>query len=331
MNKCFGKILCVLFLVFLFSNAFALGNNSNCNLVELDAGMLSLGKSDEGNVRVSVHNYAGEPFYLETLNVVDDVSGMMFSAYLSDKIVLPGESKAFSVRVQTLEDVAFGRHSVSLQAKGHFFGGDVCGFNELKTELVVEVVEEEVKESREVKRSTSCEDFVLKVVDTVNIPKGEEISSFLLDIDNGLNERVEVRLAGEDLSLYSNFLSIPQNTHIQKRIYFTAKKDNAKLVIKPHCAACELNSKVVKIVKETGEEVSDEGEGETAGEEGFIALPGIGLITLGQAKLLAGAVLMVIAIAVIGYSAVTKNAGKGKKRLKRRKGKKLVKRKTRKK
>lgn len=305
MNKHFGKLFGLVFLICLVSNVFALtGFESNkCNLVELDAGMVSLEKSSEENGFVSVHNSAGEPFYLEQINVVDDVSGVMVYTRLNDKTILPYESKAFTVRVRTLENVAFGRHSLVLEAKGHFLGGDVCGFNELRTELAVEVFREEVQLAE-----SGSGEFVLNVVEKLNISEDEEISSVLLNIDNGLNERVEVRLAGENLSLYTNYISVPSNTQIQRMVYFSAKADNTVLVVNPSCEDCDLEATRVEIVR--GEEEVEETVEQEETEEGDVFLPGIGLVSLGQATLLAGILVLAILLGFYLYTEVIQKQGK---------------------
>lgn len=304
-----GKLLSLVFFITLVSNAFALvnsGTGSNeCSLLSMDAGIVSLEKSSEKTVYVSIHNSGGEPFYLEKLNTVDDVSGVIVNAYLGDKVILPFESKNFLVQVKTLKDVALGKYFFELQAKGHFLNGDACNLGELKTSLIVEVLEEK-QETAELQKTFSCSDFVLSVPNKVVIPKKDGINSVLMDISNGWKERVDIKLTGANLTFYSNFYSIPVNAVMQESVFFSAKKDKTFIVLNMESDSCKFDSKVIEIVKESDmNEFSNQNlEGtqenvQNEEKEEMISLPGLGLVTLTQAGIIVSFVILMIVIATV--------------------------------
>lgn len=232
----FGKkslviiLLGVFFVLFsLFAHAelnYGYDGKNNCNLIQVDAKPVYLEKGKTTTTTFVVHNATAEPFYLEKAEAYDEVSGLMTYAYYWDKIINPSENKSVKLEIESLNSSPSGVFDAYLKVRGHFLNGQTCTYDDIGSKKVnVEI--KDVPTTEEL-QDEACDTFELNVPNTLELSDGT--NTFKVSVNNTLDERINVKLSGAGLTLYSDQYSVPANTKMDFTVYLASDLNKTWLI-----------------------------------------------------------------------------------------------------
>jgi len=290
----------ILFSVFAHAELnYSYDGKNNCNLIQIDTQKVYLEKNKSSVATFLVHNATGEPFYLEKAEAYDEVSGLMTNAYLWDKIINPSENKTVKVNIDALDSAPAGVFDAYLKIRGHFLNGQTCTYDDIGAKkFSVEI--KDVPTTEEV-MTEACDTFELNVPNTLELSQGT--NTFKVTVNNTLDERINVKLSGAGLTLYSDSYSVPENTKMDFTVYLASDLNKTWLIYNVP-SYCEFKAKKTLLLMAypgNSDQVQDGNTAQASGNStGSSTGSATGFPTLGN-EVIVGIITLLIIIGAVLY------------------------------
>lgn len=249
----FRQLLPLVFLAFLIPNIAAV---SSCSEIQLNTSTVRVARNSEATVFFVVENRGAERFFIDSTEVLDNVSGLIASAAGFDRMIDAGGFGAVGVRVKALKDVDVKHANGVLRLRGHFLGGKECSFQDIGNRQFDILVEEKPISSLDGAKFRACSGIIVANPADFAI-NGREM---VLRIKNDTAYRATIRMAGQGLRINPGTISVPEHSDVIESIRIESSLAESWLLFRIDNAVCNAVERT-RILKETGEKEEEKKSG----------------------------------------------------------------------